>query len=158
MNRMEYEIGFEENPAPEELRILGDGLSQYNLSKTGIGDYQPLTFFARDAGGSVVGGVHGNYSESGWLYISTLWVAESVRGSGCGSRLMEHIEREAAERGCANVYLDTFSFQAPEFYRKLGYSIFGELKDFPPGHSRIFLTKRLTPPEEGVDASADEQH
>lgn len=157
MNVMKCEITFEENPAPEELLIVGDGLTQYNLSKTGIGDTTPLTFFVRDAKGSIVGGVHGNYAGSGWLYISMLWLDESVRGSGYGSRLMEHIEREAIKRGCTDAYLDTFSFQAPEFYKKLGYAIFGELKDFPPGHSRIFLTKRLTLSEVNADEPADER-
>jgi hypothetical protein len=39
--------------------------------------------------------------------------------------------------------VDTFGFQAPEFYRKLGYREFGRLDDFPAGHSRSWLTKAL---------------
>jgi len=70
-------------------------------------------------------------------------VSDRVRGSSYGTRLMEHIEREAIARGCTDAYLDTFSFQAPEFYKRLGYEVFGELEDFPVGHSRIFLRKRL---------------
>jgi len=52
-------------------------------------------------------------------------------------------EDEARHRGAKNAYLDTFSFQAPDFYKKHGYRVFGELQDFPPGHQRHFLTKRL---------------
>ena len=53
------------------------------------------------------------------------------------------VEEEARQRGAKNSYLDTFSFQAPEFYKRNGYHVFGELQDFPPGHQRYFFTKRL---------------
>jgi hypothetical protein len=52
-------------------------------------------------------------------------------------------EGRAVERGCHSAWVDTFSFQAPGFYPKLGYEVFGEL-DYPPGHKRIFLQKRLS--------------
>ena len=143
---MGYEISFEESASEEELQVLSDGLMEYNRSRVGGRPKEPLTFFLRDGEGRIVGGVHGNYSSSsGWLYVAALWVSEGARGGGHGWRLMERVEREAAERGCANSYLDTFSFQAPGFYRKLGYVVFGELEDFPEGHSRIFLRKRLKP-------------
>jgi len=140
---MKYEITFEENPADEKLQILSEGIDQYTQSKIGGNGNIQLTFFLRDKEGLIVGGVHGNYSKFGWLYISTLWVSERVRGSDYGTQLMKHIEGEAIKAGCINAYLDTFSFQAPEFYKKLGYTVFGELEDFPVGHSRCFLRKRL---------------
>ena len=144
---MSYQITFGQGPAPEEIRILSEGIDEDTRSKIGARANVPLTFFLKDEQGTIVGGVHGNYSDSGWLYVSTLWVSEGARGGGHGSRLMEAIEREAVGRGCANAYLDTFSFQAPQFYMKLGYSAFGELEDFPPGHTRLFLRKRLTQAE-----------
>ena len=52
-------------------------------------------------------------------------------------------EQEALARGCRGVYLDTFSFQAPGFYRKQGYTEFGELEGIPPGHSHYFFRKLL---------------
>ncbi|MEH2166604.1 MAG: hypothetical protein V7K41_08010 [Nostoc sp.] len=55
-------------------------------------------------------------------------------------------EQEAVNRGCLNVYVFTYSFQAPEFYQHLGYEVFGELADFPPGHRRYFLKKNLQKP------------
>jgi GNAT superfamily N-acetyltransferase len=143
---MDYEITLEENAAEEELEILSAGLMEYNRSKAGGRPKELLTFFLRDGEGRIVGGVHGNYSgSSGWLYVGMLWVSEGARGGGHGSRLLRSIEREASQRGCTDVYLDTFSFQAPEFYKRLGYVVFGELEDFPVGHSRIFLRKRLEP-------------
>ena len=58
---------------------------------------------------------------------------------------MELAENFARERDCIGVWLDTFDFQAPAFYRKLGYQAFGQLNDYPPGHQRLFFQKRLVP-------------
>ncbi|HJU28399.1 MAG TPA: GNAT family N-acetyltransferase, partial [Candidatus Binataceae bacterium] len=63
---------------------------------------------------------------------------------GYGRRLMESAERYAIERGCGNAHLSTHSFQARPMYEKLGYEIFGALEDFPPGHSKFYMRKRLT--------------
>lgn len=143
-----YKIAFEENPLSEELAILGNGITQYDQTKLNVRDNKSQTFFLRDENGLVVGGVHGNYGGD-WLYISTLWVSNHVRESGYGTQLMLLIEEAAFKAGCTHAYLDTFSYQAPEFYKKLGYTIFGELEDFPVGHSRIFLRKGLvTKPED----------
>lgn len=142
---MTDKITYEADPSPEDIELLVEGLKSYNLTKVGVHERQSLTFFIRDAAGSITGGVHGN-TGFGWLYISILWVKDLLRGKGCGTSLMEHAEREARERGCANAYLDTFSFQALEFYEKLGYTVFAELEDFPPGQSRYFLRKKLIQP------------
>lgn len=140
---MTYTITFDENPAGEEIKILGEGIDRYTQSKFGSRTNKQLAFFLRDEEGLIVGGVYGKYGSFRWLYISTLWVSEPLRGSGQGTRLMNLIEQEAVKNGCINAYLNTFSFQAPEFYKKLGYEIFGELEDFPAGHTRIFLKKKL---------------
>jgi hypothetical protein len=52
-------------------------------------------------------------------------------------------EDEARRRGAKHAYLDTFSFQAPDFYEQHGYQVFGTLDDFPAGHQRYFMTKEL---------------
>ena len=78
-----------------------------------------------------------------WLYVDLLWVKDKLRGRGFGHRLLTLAEDEARQRGAKNAYLDTFSFQAPDFYERHGYQVFGELPEFPPGHRRLFLTKRL---------------
>ncbi|HLM02904.1 MAG TPA: GNAT family N-acetyltransferase [Pyrinomonadaceae bacterium] len=141
---MTYSIIFEENPSSEKLRLLGEGIDRHTQSKFGDRISRHIAFFLQDEAGEIVGGVYGKYGSFGWLYISALWVSENVRGCGHGARLMNAIEREACKNGCVNAYLDTFSFQAPEFYKKLGYTVFGELEDFPAGHSRIFMRKSLT--------------
>jgi N-acetylglutamate synthase-like GNAT family acetyltransferase len=138
-----YSITFEENPETKEIEILGEGIDQFTQSIFGSRTNKQLAFFLRDEEGAIVGGVHGKYGSFGWLYIAALWVSEQIRGGGYGIRLMNCIEQEAIKNGCVNAYLDTFSFQAPDFYQKLGYKVFGELEDFPVGHSRFFLRKSL---------------
>jgi GNAT superfamily N-acetyltransferase len=101
----------------------------------------PLAVLARRAT-TVVAGATG-FTHSGWLYVHYLWVASELRGTGLGQDILARAEAEARQRGCHAVWLDTFSFQAPGFYEKLGYQEFGRLDDFPPGHSRHFLWKPL---------------
>ena len=91
---------------------------------------------------SVAGGLWG-YTWARWLFIELLVVPEGKRGEGLGTKLMQAAEAEAIERGCVGVWLDTHSFQARPFYEKLGYTVFGTLKNFPPGHSRYYLSKYL---------------
>ena len=138
-------ITFEKKASDDDLRILGEGIERHTEELFPGKSRTNVTFLLRDDAGAVVGGVTGNYGSFGWLWIDSLWVRRDLRGSGYGARLMEMIEAEAERRGSRNVYLNTFSFEAPEFYKKLGYTVFAELEDFPPGHSRLFLRKTLVP-------------
>ncbi len=96
----------------------------------------------RDELGSVQAGLRG-VTDYNWLFVIWLWVAERYRREGVGSRLLSEAEAIARERQCTHCYLDTFSFQAPEFYKRRGYEEFGRLEGFPPGHARIWLSKAL---------------
>ncbi len=78
-----------------------------------------------------------------WMFVELLAVEDAFRRRGLGRRLMEAAEKKASDKGFTGIWLDTFSFQAPEFYRDLGYTGFGRLDDHPPGQSRHFLYKRL---------------
>jgi ribosomal protein S18 acetylase RimI-like enzyme len=77
------------------------------------------------------------------LFIESLWDAEPLRRRGHGKQLVLTAEREAVQRGCRFAHLDTFSFQAPDFYRRLGYEVFGVLTGYAGGHSRYFMKKPL---------------
>lgn len=66
-----------------------------------------------------------------------------MRGTGVGTQLMRMAEDEARSRSCVGVWLDTHTFQARPFYERLGYSVFADLPDFPPGHTRFYMMKRL---------------
>ena len=131
----------EDAPSDADVEVLPNGLEAFNESRwPGHQQWRPLAVFARE-GGSIVAGLAGE-TYSGWLFIRYLWVSDALRGQGIGRKLMAGAEARALERGCHSAWVDTFSFQAPGFYPKLGYQVFGEL-DYPPGHKRIFLQKRL---------------
>lgn len=137
-----YQIVYEEKPETSAWGIIGRGVHNYNIEQTGDEEFERLCFVLQNSQQEIVGGVIGELFW-GWFYLDLMWVEEGLRGRGYGHRLLMHIEEEARQRGAKQVYLDTFSFQAPDFYKKHGYRVFGELSDFPPGHQRYYLTKQL---------------
>jgi len=139
MVNKEYQIIYVDKP---EWGIIGGGVSNYNTQQAGDDDAQTLCFVLQSPDQEIVGGVIGaTYWD--WFYLDLMWIKEELRGCGYGHRLMTLAEDEAQQRGAKNAYLDTFSFQAPDFYKQHGYQVFGELQDFPPGHQRYFLRKQL---------------
>jgi ribosomal protein S18 acetylase RimI-like enzyme len=103
----------------------------------------PLHVLAYDEDGAVAGGAIGK-SQFKWAKVTYLAVRDDLRGRGVGRRLMEEAEAEARRRGCRYVFLDTMSYQAPEFYRKLGYHVAGELADWDShGSVKYFFVKTL---------------
>jgi GNAT superfamily N-acetyltransferase len=138
-----YQIEPSDSPAPEDLRVLEEGLLEAGELDWQRQPYQPVAFFVRDRRGVVLGGVVGN-TGGPWLYIAALWVTSSLRGRGIGSKLMDAVEAEASARGCTEAYLDTFSLPALEFYRNRGYELFGRL-DLGSAHPvRHFLKRPLS--------------
>ncbi len=131
----------EDSPDPDDFRRLVQGLLGFNAGRGATTRYEEFVVFVK-SGRRVMGGVKG-YVQWGWLFVSHLWVDEALRGRGWGSELMRAAEREGRRRGCRAVHLDTFTFQAPGFYEKLGYTPFGVLDDYPAGQKRIFLWKPL---------------
>lgn len=77
------------------------------------------------------------------LSIELVALPPELRGSGLGTRLMRMAEEEGRRRDCRNAWLQTSDWQARGFYEKLGYRVFGQLDDYPLGHARYFMTKRL---------------
>jgi ribosomal protein S18 acetylase RimI-like enzyme len=138
----DYQIVYDDNPEQSAWGIIGRGISTYNTEHAGDDNYQHLCFALHGPDQEIVGGViAATYWD--WLYIDLLWVKKELRGRGYGHRLLTLAEQEARQRGARNAYLDTFSFQAPEFYKGHGYRVYGELEEFPTGHQRYFLTKEL---------------
>ncbi len=98
-----------------------------------------------DSEGVVTGGFWG-CTLFQWLHVQLLFVPETLRGRGVGSALMTAAETEARKRGCIGAHVTAFSFQADGFYEKLGYTRFGLLDDYPPGHTMRYLRKRFDVP------------
>ena len=139
----EYTLAITDNPDPDDVQFLENGLTEFNLRHAPPDKYQRLVVVLRSTGNHVVGGILGS-TWWGWLRVDVLWIDEAVRGQDWGTRLMQAAEAEAIRRGCHHVFLDTLSFQALPFYLKLGYTVFGQLDDVPVGHSRYFLQKQLS--------------
>jgi GNAT superfamily N-acetyltransferase len=136
------ELRIEDDPRLEEVAALEDRLYRYNVVVTGCDDGRWLAIFVRDEVGEVVAGLHGwTWGTTG--FVRTLWVREDLRGQGIGARLLVAAEREAVRRGCREVQLDTHSYQAPGFYRRLGYEQIGELPGWPGESTRMFFRKTL---------------
>jgi GNAT superfamily N-acetyltransferase len=137
-----YLVSIDDAPGSELPRMLADGLTQHALPYTGVPGFQPLAAVLRDGGGALVGGAYGNVNWT-WLSIGLVWVAEPLRRGGYGRQVISALEDAARARGCRHAHLDTFSYQARPFYERLGYELFATLDDYPPGHQRYFLKKRL---------------
>jgi GNAT superfamily N-acetyltransferase len=137
----DYMISMDDQPSEADIRALIRNLVSYNDAQAEKENWQHLAIFIRDVQGEMVGGLYG-YTHWGWLFISHLWLGESLRRLGYGTQLVARAEQEAVNRGCRHAHLDTFEFQALGFYQKLGYQVFGSLEGFPEGYTRYFLQKR----------------
>ncbi len=140
----EYSIIYMDKPEEAEAAwgVIGRGLEHYNEQYAGDSGYQRLCFVLQAPDHEIVGGAVGEIYWN-WFHLDLLWIRDELRGRGYGRRLLKCAEDEARRRGAKHVTLDTFSFQAPDFYTRLGYEIFGVLPDFPPGHQRYFLKREL---------------
>jgi len=130
-------------PAPGDIRFLEDRLYDYNVEQTGSDDGKWLSIFVRDEKGEIVAGLHG-WTWCGACRVQTLWVHKDLRHQGFGRRLLAAAEQEARARGCEQILLDTFSFQAPLFYQQMGYEVISVVEGFPRRqHSEYHLRKTL---------------
>jgi GNAT superfamily N-acetyltransferase len=128
-------------PTPDDVQYLEDRIYEFNSSVTGIGDGESLAFFVRE-GDRIVAGICGN-TWGGTCELRQFWVEESRRHRGLGTKLFHAAEREARRRGCTQIVLMTFSFQAPAFYRQQGFEIVVTIDDHPRGHQNVLMRKRL---------------
>jgi GNAT superfamily N-acetyltransferase len=132
-------------PDPRDVEFLDDRLVEYNMAHTGITDGRPLAILLRDGRNDIIAGLYG-WTWGRCCEVRTLWVHEQWRGQGLGTRLMAAAEAEARARGAVQMVLSTHSFQAPDFYRRLGFQAIGQVEEYPEGHQHIFLRKLLKRP------------
>ncbi|WP_459209168.1 GNAT family N-acetyltransferase [Aquimarina rhabdastrellae] len=129
----------------EDITSILNGINTYNFSKVPATSplWTPLEFSVVNDKDDVIGGILGGIGCWNGLEIKILWVDEIYRGQGIGKMLIQHIEAEAKKLKATIAMLDTFDFQAKDFYLKQGYAIIGILDNFPQGHQRIYFSKEL---------------
>lgn len=142
---MAYTILFEENPAPHDVQVLGDGILAYAQQQKGLGPIHSFAFFVRDDDKHIVGGVTADILY-GCLWISYLWVSEPLRNKGYGTQLMQAVEKYGKEYGCLFATVNTMDWEALEFYTKLGFYVEFERKGFLKDSVFYFLRKEFNKP------------
>lgn len=130
----------------EETEGIEDRLYRFNVQRTGYDDGELLAFVAELAE-EMIGAVAG-YSWGGICELRQVWIHEDHRGRGLGVELMGEAVREARARGCADIFLTTYDFQAPGFYARLGFRAVAEIHDKPVGHTEFVMRLSLA----GADA------
>lgn len=126
----------------EDEDIIFRGLLKYNLSKLEDKNPKDLGVYVYDDLKKIVAGLIGD-THGNWLTVKFLWVSEEMRKKKIGSKILKEAEETARKRGCKYVFLDTFSFQAPEFYKKHGYIEKFVLDEYPVKGKRYYFTKIL---------------
>lgn len=128
----------------EDVDFIEKSLRQQNrLEAPSTQSKEPVKYnlVLKNHMGDVVGGVITTiYRYS--MYVETLWIDEKYRKGGYGTQLMKQAEETARAHGCTMMQLDTFNYQAPEFYKKLGFVQFGEL-GYKEGFVRYYFSKVL---------------
>ncbi len=141
---MDFSLHLSDDGNDDHRRAILAPLADHNTRHAGPSGNRPLAVLVKAADGEVQGGLWGQ-TGYGWLFTQLLVVPEPLRGQRVGTRILQlaEAEAEAVRRGCHAAWLDTFDFQARGFYERLGYRCFGELADYPTGHARFFMEKRL---------------
>lgn len=136
-----YKVVIDHNPSHFDNEIVSEGLIRSYEAQFGKRDKQ-LSIFLKNDSGEIFGGIRAMY-DSEAIYIEALWIEERLRKQGYGKKLLIAAEGEAIKNGCIFSLVDTWDFQAEEFYLKSGYVRIGELKNYWHGHSKIFFRKKL---------------
>lgn len=129
-------------PQRADHDIIYARLVEYEAAMAGAPEIRPVAILLKDEADATIGGLWGN-TVFRWLVVQLVFIPEQHRGLGLGTQIMAEAEAVARARGCIGIWLDTYSFQAPKFYEALGFEVFGQVEDHPPGQSRIFMRKSL---------------
>lgn len=137
--RMTSEINEKDN------NLILDNLSKYNISSTnGLHNkpYKAINLYLRNEFDEVIGGILG-ITYCFCFQIENFWISDKYRRNGYGKLLITEAEKLATEYGCTFSFTGTFSYQAPDFYKKMGYKVFSQLDGFPDGIILYFLKKKI---------------
>lgn len=109
--------------------------------------FRDYSFHIREGGETVAGIVAAGTGDT--LEVEYLFVEEPHRGRGLGSRLLAHTEALARRDGLKRVLVNTYSFQAPGFYRQRGYKELFCIDPCFDGYRQHYYMKALAPPAQG---------
>lgn len=141
MNNLQFTKTNEELSEVDK-KVMVDGMMAYHAQHGHSRKVEHSTITAKNEDNELVGVVIVSFLWNA-MEIDSLWVNESYRGKGVGSKLMEMAEDEGRKRGSSFAHTNTFTYQAPDFYKKCGYIEFGRLDNFPEGCSLIYFRKSL---------------
>lgn len=140
---------FAEGPDEALEKTLKNNLREETHRKTnGLSDTkQCFHFTVKDNAENIAAGVTAE-TKGLWLYIQYLWVSEGLRGQGLGRMLLEKAMEEGYKRGCRKAYLETYSWEAPDFYKKLGFEISDKLEGIYGQYDFFYFQRPIKPKEE----------
>ncbi|STY78953.1 N-acetyltransferase GCN5 [Legionella wadsworthii] len=144
---MTLKLSFLENPDPDDVQILTNRIKAYAKQQRGFESLDFFACFIREADNSIVGGCSGGTLYGG-LHVDNLWVSESIRHQGWGTKLMQETLKYGSEKGCAFATVNTMDWEAIEFYKKLGFELEFERHGFQKNSIFYFLRKELQEPRD----------
>ena len=132
-----------ERGGKDDAEIIGDGLDRYCEQFVQVShEYIELSRKLVDRDGRLIAGVVAGVEGDDTGEIDGLWVEEPYRNRGLGSYLLREAEREAKESG-AYIMLTYACDWNVDFFKNNGYTVRGELEDYPKGHRAYELQKLL---------------
>ena len=131
-----------ENKESHKAQEIGDLIRAYNRSKREEAESELLNLYVEDEMGNLMAGLVAE-TFGNWLEIEYLFVKEELRGQGIGSKLLQRAENEAKNQNCRFAFVNTYQFQAPDFYKRHGYKEVFALKDYPYTGQRFYYQKDL---------------
>ncbi|MBA3816069.1 MAG: GNAT family N-acetyltransferase [Parachlamydiaceae bacterium] len=137
-----YRVVVDYSPSEADNSVVREGIVAFNENILGERD-KAFSIFLKNDLGKVFGGIQA-FMGTESIYIDVLWIEGSLQKQGYGTQLLDAAEREAIKNGCVFSAVDTFDFQAEQFYLKNGYKRVSELKNCWFGHSKFFLRKNLS--------------
>lgn len=141
------------NDTSEDFKeVIGNRLTQFNREKcqwfqdqSHICDDEyeeiPHNFIVYDED-KLIGGAIG-FMKHRWYFLDLLYIDEEYRGQHIGTKILKQIEELAKREKLVGIRMETWNFQARGFYEKNGYTVYGEIKDCPPGTIDYFLKKEI---------------
>ncbi len=122
--------------------FINEAFTDYAVTNEVALNFEEYWFVAEDDSGEIIGVITGRayYNE---VHIGDLIIDKRFRGQNIGTKLVRAVEEEYKNKGFAKITLTTFGFQAPDYYKKLGYSLEFVREDKDSKLSKYFYCKVL---------------